>query len=271
VARKGLALDARELLRGCGLTAWRFDHLITAQASFQPYHCVVADSPYLDISRGYEAYLAQQREKGSHTIPKTLQKARKMARELAAPLRFEPHTTDRRVLAKLIDWKQQQYAELKDVNYLAPRWTKMLLESVVDMRDEAFSGMMSALYVGERLAAIHLGIRSYDVLHAWFPTYDPALANYSPGLVLWVELLQACPALHIGRIDLGKGQQRFKTSLMSAAEPVAEGTVDLRRMQASFRRTWLHARDWIRATPLRAPARVPARMLRRFQAWLATH
>lgn len=268
IARPGLALRGEELLRRCGLAAWHFDHLVSSREMFCEYEAVRADSPYIDVSRGFEAYKAEQRAKGSQAIPKTLQKARKAGRELG-PLRFEPQSTDANVLDRLIEWKVEQYHRLKDVNYLAPDWTRSLLSSLLARQCPAFAGVLSALYVGERLAAAHLGLRSHDRLHAWFPAYDPALAEYSPGLILWVELIQACPGLGIDRIDLGKGDQRFKTSFMSGADPVAEGSVDLRRLRNSLRKGWLQTRDWIRSTPLRAPARVPARMLRRVRAWLA--
>jgi len=270
VSRKGLTFSAEQLIHRCRLTAWHFDRLLASQEPFQPHHGVVADSLYIDLSSGFEAYKAEQRKRGSQAIKKTQQKARKAARELAGPVRFVPHTSDSRVFAKLIDWKVEQYRRLKDMNYLAPEWTKSLLKAMVSTQSEAFGGMLSALYFGDRLAAVHLGLRSHEVLHAWFPTYDPDLSQYSPGLILWIELMQACEALNIRRIDLGTGDQRFKTSFMSGTERVAEGSIDSRRLNGSLKRHWLHTRQWIRATPLRAPARVPARMLRRIQAWLAT-
>jgi CelD/BcsL family acetyltransferase involved in cellulose biosynthesis len=267
VLQPEIAVNAEQLLRGCRLTTWHFDHLIVSQKVFRAQHAVVADSTYVDLCGGFEAYKAVQRQRGSQAIPKTQQKARKAGREVG-PLRFELRTTDRRVLETLIAWKVQQYQQLRDVNYLAPDWTRSMLAAITEMPDPAFGGMLSALYFGDRLAAAHLGIRSHGVLHAWFPCYDADLAAYSPGLILWIELMQACAAAGVVRIDFGKGDQRFKTSFMSGAESVAEGSIDLRRWSGAFKRTWLHTRDWIRSTPLRAPARVPARMLRRIQAWL---
>lgn len=266
ILRQGVTVSAEQLLRGCRLNAWHFDHLLASQDTLRPYHGVVADSTYVDLAQGFDAYQAEQRRRGSLAIPKTMQKARKASRELG-PLRFELHTADREVLQTLITWKVQQYHQLRDVDYLAPDWTRALLGAVVNMRDEAFCGMLSALYVGDRLAAVHLGIRSHGVLHAWFPAYDSALSAYSPGLIFWIELMRACAAANIRRIDFGTGDQRFKTSFMSGAEPLAEGSVDLRRWNRSLKRTWLYARDWIRSTPLRTPARVPARVFRRLQAW----
>jgi hypothetical protein len=128
---------------------------------------------------------------------------------------------------------------------------------------KAFSGVLSALYVGNRLAAVHLGMRSFGVLHFWFPAYDPELGKYSPGLVLLVEMARAAAALGIRRIDLGRGNERYKRSLMSGAIPLAEGAVDLRPAAALLQRGWLHMRESLRGSLLHLPARYVVRSIRR--------
>ena len=60
VVRQGVAWDPRQLLRGCGLSAWHFDHLIAAQEPFRPHHWSVAPSPYIDLSQGWEGYRSEQ-------------------------------------------------------------------------------------------------------------------------------------------------------------------------------------------------------------------
>ena len=52
IAQSGVCWDAEELLRGCRLRAWHFDHLLTAQEPFSKYHRVAAESPYIDIGDG---------------------------------------------------------------------------------------------------------------------------------------------------------------------------------------------------------------------------
>ena len=54
-----------------------------------------------------------------------------------------------------------------------------LLQRVLAAQGEGFSGVMSALYIGDVMAAILLSMRSYDVLHAWFSAYRP---EYRPVL-----------------------------------------------------------------------------------------
>jgi CelD/BcsL family acetyltransferase involved in cellulose biosynthesis len=264
VARQGLAWTAEELVQGSGLSAFHFHAALACQEPFQRCAWAQVSSAYIDLSGGFDAYQMKLRDSGSEEMRKTGQKARKMQREIG-PLRFEPHATDQRVLQTLIDWKLQQYRRTKAVNFLAGAWKTTLLENLLHCQGDEFSGMLSALYAGDRLVAAHFGLRSAGVLHGWFPAYDAEFARYSPGQVFWQQLLQAACALGIRRIDLARGEERFKSSLMSGAISVVEGSVDFRRVRKLIRRSWFHTCQWIRSTPLRALARGVARNTR---AWL---
>ncbi|MGA2620309.1 MAG: GNAT family N-acetyltransferase [Thermoguttaceae bacterium] len=261
VVRRGASVDARQLLRGCGLAAWHFNHLLASQEPFRPYHSVTWESPYMDLGGGFEAYRKSKHEAGRGTLAQAERKARKIAREIG-PLRLVPHTCERDVFELLMDWKVQQYRRIKATNFLAPAWTVALLERVWKTQSPAFAGMLSVLYAGDRPAALHLGMRAGGVLHVWFPAYDPALAGYSPGLILWLELARAAAALGLRRIDLGKGQERYKASLQSGASQLAEGSVDFRLVAGSLRRGWLCTRELVRASPLRRPGQAVLRYAR---------
>lgn len=58
IVRQGNPWSPRQLLRGCGLRAWHFDHLIASQQPLRPYHYATAPSPYVDLSQGWEGYEA---------------------------------------------------------------------------------------------------------------------------------------------------------------------------------------------------------------------
>ena len=149
-------------------------------------------------------------------------------------------------------WKARQYQRKRTVERPAIDWKMALLETVLAAKGEAFSGMMSALYLNDVLAAVLLSMRSYGVAHAWFAAYRPKFAPLSPGLILWLELARIYPQLGIRRLDLGKGPEQYKTHLMSGAIDVAEGSVDLRPMMGMVRRNWCRratasvARRWAR-------------------------
>lgn len=264
VARSGVGWTVPELMRGCGLLGWDFDHLLAAQEAFRPYHWVAEESPHLDLSGGFEAYAEARRRAGSTTIKDTLRQLRKAAREVG-PVRFEAQVDAGRapqVFKTLLAWKSTQYRETQTPDVFAFGWPVRLLERILAEQAEPFSGMLSALYFGDRLAAVHLGMRSHGVLHAWFPAFDRELGRYSPGIGLMVELAQAAAPLGIRRIDLGKGKADWKSRLMSGAVPLAEGCVTA-SVVVGLARGGLHrTRAWVRQSRLGAPARAVARWTR---------
>jgi CelD/BcsL family acetyltransferase involved in cellulose biosynthesis len=144
---------------------------------------------------------------------------------------------------------------------------------LLEQKTEGLGPMLSALYVGDRLAAVELGLRAGAVLHRWFPAYDQELAAYSPGLILLVEMARAAPGLGLRRFDMGKGLNQSKSSFMSGAVAVAEGSVALTASARALRGGWQGLRALARDGPLRrpvAPLRALAvRLLAPVRGWLA--
>ena len=94
------------------------------------------------------------------------------------------------------------------------------MERIFRCRGEAFAGELSALYAGDRLAAVHFGMRST----ASAPVVSQLrhrLAKFSPGLIRDLEHIKAAAAQGIRRVDYGKGMTGQKEYLMSAASQVA--------------------------------------------------
>jgi CelD/BcsL family acetyltransferase involved in cellulose biosynthesis len=268
IARPGAEWNVGELIRGCGLAAWHFDHLPADQSPFHSWHQTVEPSFYHDLSRGFEAYLEQVRRHDSLEVSKLMRKIRSAERRIG-PLRFEFPAADPAVFQKLVEWKTAQYRRTNFTNILGFPWVMDLLGDFLQRRDEAFAGTLSALYMGDRLVAIHLGLRSYEVLHDWIPAYDTAVSQFSPGLILYLELSRAAAAQGIRRIDRGKGMERHKKCFMTGATMMAEGLVTcgplagaLEHARQSFRR--------LRDVPLLgSPARWAARLSRPLRRWAA--
>jgi CelD/BcsL family acetyltransferase involved in cellulose biosynthesis len=268
IARQGLEWDAAALVRACNLRGWDFDHLLASQAPLRPWHLTTGESPFMDLSRGFDGYRQTCQPSGPTSVKRVLEKARKLARQVGA-LRLETQATDPRLLTTLLEWKTAQYRRTKAPNVFAYGWTVRLLERVLARPGEGFAGMLIGLYAGDRLAALEMTLRSGGVLHSWFPAYDVNLAKYSPGLILMVEMARAAAALGIRRIDLGKGDAEYKTSFMSGATILAVGSVIPHRLAYLLRRGWHHARSWLRSGPLRGPVRLAGRWTRPLRGWLA--
>ena len=266
IVRKDVNWDPLQLLQGCSLRAWHFDHMLTSQEPLRSHHRLVEDSPNADLSGGFGAYAMRHGGSEDSAFSNLRSKARKL-QQTAGPLRFEADIKDQKVFDTLIEWKTQQYLRTGATNVFAFSWTRALLERILHCRGEEFSGMLSALYAGDQLVAAHFGMRSRGVLHFWFPSYDPAFAKFSPGGVRDLELMKFLAANGAWRLDFGKGMDQHKSYFMSAASQVAVGSVDLRPLTRTERREWHRACKLARESPLRRPARV----LYRIREWLAFH
>lgn len=260
--------SVQQLLLGCGLKVWHFDHLLTDQSPWQTWHLEQAESHYMDLSRGYAEYAAECRRAGTAQITQTDRKRRKLVREVG-PIRFEWHTDSRVAFETILRWKSAQRRRTKTFDVLQVDWVLQALDQIRVTDEEDFSGVLSALYVNDRIIAAHLSMRTGTVLHHWFPTYDQDFYRYSPGLILLLEAARAAAARGIQRIDLGKGNESYKLSFRSNGLSVAEGAADLRPLCSTVRAAWFCTRRWIKSSPLRKPAELPKRLIRRVQNQLA--
>ncbi len=262
ISRQGVDFNPQEILKGCKLSAWHFDHLIAGQEPFRPYHWSVAGSPYMDLSGGWQAYEKRQLAVHKISYKRICTKLRQVERE-AGEVRLEVHAADNKAFSSMIDWKRKQYQATGVTDILAVDWTVALLQRILSYKDEPFSGILSALYIDNILAAVLLSMKSYGVLHSWFSAYSPQFAQFSPGLIMWLELAKVAEKWGIERIDLGKGPEDYKRHIMSDSIAVAEGSVDTRPLARIIRRHWHRAFHWLRNTPLRTPLLTPGRFIRR--------
>ncbi len=253
-----------ELLCGCGLVTWDFDHLLAGQTCFSPHHARKVASPTIDLSDGFGAYRQQVRRRGSGLVAQLERKMRKFRREVGL-LRFEPHVAEQAVLRQIMAWKSAQCHRSGTADVFGRPWTVGLLERIHAMTGLGFSGMLSALYYGNTVVAAHFGMRSGPVLHWWFPSFDRRFQQYSPGLLLLLKLMEQGAELGIHVIDLGKGEERYKLSLMNGATLLAEGCVERPSLISGLRRVRRATERWMDSRSLPRLTRLPGRMLRHYE------
>jgi CelD/BcsL family acetyltransferase involved in cellulose biosynthesis len=270
IARGTTSIDATELLRGCRLAGWDFDHLITTQQSFEPFVMARGESHYLDLSQGYDAYVAQRKAAGSGEIKEIGRKLRKCERE-QGEITFELDCDDESVLDLLMQWKSTQLQQNGLSDIFAFPWTTTLLRNIHRHWNEKFSGLLTVLRLNGRPISILFSLRAAGVVHGWIFAYDKELAPYSPGSILLLKMAEAAQQHGIGKIDLGKGTERYKLSMASAATPVWEGTVGQASPALWLRSSWRSARDWVSRSPLAEVSKVPAKAIQPLRDWLALH
>src|SRR5438874_5760410 len=266
LVRPDAKLDALDLLAACRLASWDFDHLMTATAAFEPYVTLRDKSPQINLADGFAAYARGRRDAGSDAVHRQGQKTRKLGREVG-PLQFVFDADDEQAYSLLLQWKSEQFTRTGLTDVFSFDWTRSLLDKLRAHRGSEFSGPLSVLRAGDKVAAACLSLRSRDVLHSWFTAYNPELASYSPGMSLFVRLAEEAEQLGLRTIDLGRGEERYKWSLANASVEVCEGSVSRRSLGTLLRSSWRQTRDWVNRSPLAGTTK----LLRPVREWIAYH
>jgi len=222
--------EAQELLRGCGLAVWEFDHLLAHQELLAPYHVVSERSPVIDLAGGFERYAAARRHRAKES-----RRVQRMLEREVGEVRTDFDVRDREVLRLLMRWKSAQYRRTGRFDRFANRAIVQVVEELMASRSEGCSGVLSALYAGGQPVAARFGLRSHHVLVGWFPAFDPSFAKYKPGSLLLWKVAEASAAHGVSRIDLGKGHEDYKRDFMNADVALAEGWVARRTPVAALR------------------------------------
>jgi CelD/BcsL family acetyltransferase involved in cellulose biosynthesis len=238
IRHPGMQLDARALLRGCGLASWEFDHLVAGQLHLANRKVTRRSSPIIDLSRGYDAYL-EERRSSSTTVKKTVAQLRRLERD-RGDLRFVFDAREPEAFETLLRWKSAQYRRTGRLNRVRVGWVERLLSDLFASRSADCAGTLSVLYAGDQMVAAHFGLRSESCLTWWFPAYDPSLAKYSPGRGLLLRSAEEASARGLRCVDLGKGEEAYKQALANSELTVGEGWIGTRSVAAAlhgFRRT----------------------------------
>jgi CelD/BcsL family acetyltransferase involved in cellulose biosynthesis len=259
--------EIEPLMRAAKLSVFAFSHLVGDAGKFAPYVQEISTSPQIDLSAGYKCYADGRRDAGSDYIRKTEGLARKMGREVGE-LRFALHEPDRETMAQLVEWKSAQYRTGRLPDAFSVPWTGDLLNRIATTSSDGFAGVCSVLRAGDRRVAIHMGIRSSNVLHYWFPAYDPAYAKFSTGIILLLRMAEALSDLGIRTIDLGEGKSQYKERLMTGEAILRKGAVELPSMLARVRKAQRMAETLAGRPSVPKAFTLPFRAIRRLERTL---
>lgn len=224
--------DGPALLKACGLTAYDFNHAPLTQTALVAgcYH--FSSSPHIDLSQGYDAYAADRPKAWAEAMRHVRRRRRKIEREIG-PMRFEYHSPSDDIYRSHVKMRNHLYERANVKSLLGCNsWIDRTLAAIRMTNHLHFAGLMTALYAGDRLIAAHFGMRSKDVWHWWFSSYDTELANYGPGIMLILEAARHAPTVGLSLIDFGRGDSPYKLLLSNGATRLCEGSIEV---QSSFR------------------------------------
>jgi CelD/BcsL family acetyltransferase involved in cellulose biosynthesis len=222
----GAGLSSDELInvfRILKLESFGFHASLKPNGPFSDFEFCELEAHHLDLSAGWDEFFRWVK-KNSSTIKRHGQKSRRLERE-HGELRFEFHSESEEVLEQLIALKRAKYQRTKTFDILSVDWASDLLRKIHKTQSPNFSGILSTLHAGDRLVTAHIGMITDNLLHYWFPTFDPEFAQYSPGTELLLRVAKQACEQNIQKLDLGYGNDAYKFKFCNATDRVSVGLV----------------------------------------------
>lgn len=216
-------MSAGDILAEAGLGALRFTGLIDPHGVFDSTVRNRLTAYVITLEQGADAYLEALRAQSPKRFKNYRRLQSKISRELGA-LTLTAPDTDRHAFDQLIAWKREQLQRTGAHDFLAPTWTRMLMETLFATAEADFSGLMITLRVDGRVVAGHFGVRLGDVYHPWIASTDPEMGAYSVGQLFLLQAIEAMPGLGLRTYDLGPGHDHYKAPYALSRREIGEGT-----------------------------------------------
>jgi CelD/BcsL family acetyltransferase involved in cellulose biosynthesis len=230
-------LDMSKIMKKTGLMAWEFMALSNFDnIDHKTGVCEYADSPRVDLTEGFEKYLDSQKHRKAGY--KDIVYKKRLVERTLGPLRFVPICNDVDVLHRMLSWKKDRYHMPSDWMQL----TTGFLEQIFYLKGSPFSGVLSALYAGDKLIAASFCLRYQGILHGTSMSYDPEFKKYSPGSLLLSSLISRLYDLQCTILDFGPGQAEYKYDFANKFQPVIRGSFKLYSLKETIKSIdWLYS------------------------------
>jgi CelD/BcsL family acetyltransferase involved in cellulose biosynthesis len=262
VAAPGFVFDPQAVVRALGVSRYDFSHVLKSDAAFAPYARGECFSWLVDVPDGYEAYAAQRRAAGVSALKEVDRKRRKVEREVAEPV-FTAWSASQADFDRLFELKREQYRLTGQTDIFAADWTRRLVADLFALNVPGYGGALFTLHFGDRLAAAQFHLMGERVIHAWMIAHEPEFERYSPGLLLFQDILRWMDDKPFTRLDLGYGDYRFKRELSNAQAQLMHGFVGLPSAASLMREAAYGLRHAAESLPLGPLSELPGKAMRR--------
>ena len=233
IGGRDMDLDPRRLAQGLRVGRIDFANSLASHAPMARLHRDESEILKTDLrdAAGLEALLS-----GSRNVKQSFKKERKLAED-HGEVTFEAFDRNIDDYSALIAMKTAQYAGRKVPDILHRPWVARTLSDIFASTDPEACGPLFTLKAGGRTVAAIFCFASKEVLHPWFPAYDPEFARYSVGLIAWRRMVEAAQGRGFREIDMGPGDYAYKRLFANATAQVGHGFVPGRGWVSSGLRT----------------------------------
>lgn len=232
------------LLGETGIGAYHYSCAADPQRLRMPQIMSESQTAAIDIETTPENWRSERDSSYRRHLKSNRRRTRK-AEDALGEKRIELFSRDIDVYASLLKWKREKFAQTGKYDVLSADWTQGLIRTLWERGQKA--GLrcdMHALYFGDRLAAIDLGLSDGDVFHSWMVAYDDELSEFGPGIQLLEALIDSTAQTGYKRIDMGEGLDGYKRHYASASSRVVAGLVPLSGAAGRLSRVYAAAERW---------------------------
>jgi CelD/BcsL family acetyltransferase involved in cellulose biosynthesis len=262
VGDPGPRFDVTKLVRALGVARYDFSHVPAEQSAFVSYARGGSVSWVVDLPEGYAAYAARRRADGVSALKEIDRKRRKVERDIGETV-FTAKSASRADFERLIELKRGQYRATGQTDVFGAGWTRKLLEDLFALDLPGFGGALFTLHIAGRLAAVQLHLMGETTIHTWMVAHEDEFERYSPGLLLFQDILKWMDDQPYDRLDLGYGDYRFKRELANLQRPLMHGFVGVPSATSFFREAAYGVRRAAEALPLGPVSALPGKAMRR--------
>lgn len=254
------AAQLNSIIAACDLQSFRFHHTPDFQTGFRENACYSEASPRIDVSRGFDSYCEDLRSRQSKFIKRMRQRTRKLQRDHGlVKLKF---SSSEDVHKKMREWKAYACKTQLRQNVYAEKWAVEMFQRLLECNDDRLSGEISILQAGGTPVAMTYLLRSFNDMHVWKIATNPDFKNYSPGLLVLYHLIESAANSGVHRIDLARGDERFKMTMQNSSIMVSEGWIGGSTFVKRGRAAWLSGKKRLRDSRWETPAKTCVRWFR---------
>ncbi len=261
-------LDLQTAWKQAGLGVLVYHGALASQGGFAANAETRQSSWVVNMEAGFDAYWEGRRQAEAKSMRNIRARDRKL-QAASSDIVYRVEDNRAEALDSLLQIKRAQYAQTRATDVFKGRWARTLIHDLMGVREAGLAGVLSTLEIDGRLAAAHFGMRSQSVLHYWFPVYDPAFSQFSPGLLLFRELARELSMTGITRIDLGPGDFDFKHRLSNDAFDITGGRIASASLSSAALALGNGIDRFAQSLPLGRASHWPGKALRRLDSVVA--
>jgi CelD/BcsL family acetyltransferase involved in cellulose biosynthesis len=262
VCEPGLSIDPQDLVRALGVSRYDFSHVLNDDAAFAPFGRGELVSWMVDLPDGYDTYAAERRAAGVSALKDLDKKRRKAGRDVGEPV-FTAWSTSRTHFDRLIGLKREQFRLTGQTDVFDAGWTLRLVQDLFALKGPGFGGALFTLHFGDKLAAAQFHLMGERTIHAWMIAHEPEFERYSPGLLLFQDILRWMDGTPYARLDLGYGDYRFKREFSNRQATLTHGFVGLPSAATLMREAAYALRQTAESLRLGGVSELPGKAMRR--------